>query len=59
MQFMSSLQQEAYNYIKANVSTTDFQNKLKTYIETICIQKLNYQKNLEYPELLCVKHYNV
>ena len=25
---------KAYNYIKANVSTTDFQNKLKTYIET-------------------------
>lgn len=24
---------KAYNYIKANVSTTDFQNKLKTYIE--------------------------
>ena len=25
---------KVYNYIKANVSTTDFQNKLKTYIET-------------------------
>ena len=25
---------KAYNYIKANVSTTNFQNKLKTYIET-------------------------
>ena len=24
---------KAYNYIKANVSTTDFQNKLKTYIK--------------------------
>lgn len=25
---------KAYNYIKANVSTTNFQNKLKTYIQT-------------------------
>ena len=38
---------KAYNYIKANVSTTDFQNKLKTYIETNKYGKYTKLNNLE------------
>ena len=35
---------KAYNYIKANVSTTDFQNKLKTYM--VQQQEQQLEKNI-------------